>query len=151
MVRTYYRPTYRLFFFGELELLHKGSETGDSGDLKNLKEGNCLEEGHDDGDVAVRDGREQINNEHTFEVVLCNLLRVSHFLAVSVEVSGAETQRDVNEEHDVDNQIQGGVSLVLLELSYHILKRYGKRVEDSHDEDQAVPNLLLFVKFLHNW
>lgn len=79
-----------------------------------------------------------------------NLLGISDLHALRVEVSGAEADSDIDQEHNVDDQIKHGVVSVLLKRRDDILERYCERVENSSNENQTIPDLLILVELLND-
>ena len=100
----------------ERQLLYEGPEAWDSCNLQNLEERNWIEEGDDLADVTVGDWGEEVNDEHTAQIVRRDLLGVADFSADGVEVGRTEAQRNIEEEKNVDDEIYSVIICVVIEV-----------------------------------
>lgn len=77
-------------------------------------------------DIPIGDGGEEVHGEHAAEVVICDLLRVTHLHTLRIEVGCAEAEPNINEEHDIDDQVDQLVIRVVFQVGHHVLKGNGK-------------------------
>ena len=97
------------------QFLNERAESLNTGDLQNFEETERLDWRENDGNVSIRDRRQEINKEEASKVVPGNLLAITDLHTLLVEVSGTEADDDIDEEHDVDDKIDHGVVRVSLE------------------------------------
>ncbi len=96
-------------------------------------------------------GGDGVNDEPAFDVVERDFLRVSDDLAV-VQVRGAEVDKDVSEEHDVDDKVDDDEGIGLLGVGVREARRWvlvelgaslvlvEKKSRDVRCEDSSVEN-----------
>ena len=97
------------------QFLNERAESLNTGNLQNFEETERLDWRENDGDVSIRDRRQEIDKEEASKVVPGNLFAITDLHTLLVEVSGTEADDDIDEEHDVDDQIDHGVVRVSLE------------------------------------
>lgn len=89
-----------------------------------------------------RDGGHDVYEEPALEVMLCNAPRVADHLVVLIDVGGPEINEDVNDEHDVHNEVHhvewvAGVAAFSPPLVFHLVEKEGGwvRREDGGVDD----------------
>lgn len=89
-------------------------------------------------------GSDHVDDEPSPQVVDGYLARVTDHFVVRVDVSGAEIDEDVNDEHDVDDEVNDDDWAVIVQPLFvqeecgHVRCEYG-RVDDEQ-QDNPVPD-----------
>lgn len=89
-------------------------------------------------------GSDHVDDEPSPQVVDGYLARVTDHFVVRVDISGAEVDEDVNDEHDVDDEVNDDDWAVIVQPLFvqeecgHVRGEYG-RVDDEQ-QDNPVPD-----------
>ena len=130
--------------------MHKRSKSTNSGNFQDFEETDAIDGWKDQFDITIWDRREEIDKEHSLDVSQCDKFRHSYFVSHRIEKGRAETNDNIEDEKNIDDEINRLVSWNFCQICDDVFQRHGKRVENCHDQDQKIPNLLVRAHFIDN-